>query len=204
MSLDDPFGRISTYYEKLVSQYGHDPRACDYGRPESQAIKFKVLADISDLSHKKVLDVGCGFADFAGYLQRRYTGVSYTGIDITESMIRQARLLRPDLDLRVGNFATTAMEDAFDVVMANGIFYLMSGSAFATMKEIIRRMFELSRVAVAFNSLSSWTSDQEADEFYADPLATVEFCRTLTPRVTLRHDYHPRDFTVYLYKAGPQ
>jgi hypothetical protein len=54
---------------------------------------------------------------------------------------------------------------------------------------------------VAFNSLSAWATDQEAGEFYADPLRVVDFCRRITPRVVLRHDYHPRDFTVYLYKT---
>jgi hypothetical protein len=32
----DPFGRIANYYQDLVQKYGHDPRACDYGRPQSQ------------------------------------------------------------------------------------------------------------------------------------------------------------------------
>jgi len=62
-------------------------------------------------------------------------------------------------------------------------------------------MFSLATSAVAFNTLSTWAQDQEAGEFYADPLKVVEFCRTLTPWVVMRHDYHPRDFTVYLYKT---
>ena len=37
-------------------------------------------------------------------------------------------------------------------------------------------------------------------EFYTDPLQTLAFCRTLTPWVTLRHDYHSRDFTIYMRK----
>jgi hypothetical protein len=70
------------------------------------------------------------------------------------------------------------------------------------MQSMIERMFALATRAVAFNSLSTWSSDQQAGEFYADPLQTVQFCRELTPWVVLRHDYHPRDFTVYLYKTA--
>ena len=32
------------------------------------------------------------------------------------------------------------------------------------------------------------------------PLHVLAFCRTLTSRVTLRHDYLEHDFTVYLYR----
>jgi len=63
-------------------------------------------------------------------------------------------------------------------------------------------MYALATTAVAFNSLSAWAPDQEAGEFYADPLQVVDLCRRLTPWVVLRHDYHPRDFTVYMYKNG--
>jgi hypothetical protein len=35
----------------------------------------------------------------------------------------------------------------------------------------------------------------------AESLLTLNSCRQLTPWVALRHDYHPRDFTVYLYKT---
>ena len=70
------------------------------------------------------------------------------------------------------------------------------------MRDLVARMFALCREAVAFNSLSTWAPDPEPSEFYADPAETLAFCRTLTTRVTLRHDYHTRDFTVYLYRAG--
>jgi hypothetical protein len=68
------------------------------------------------------------------------------------------------------------------------------------MRSFVSRMWQMAKVAVAFNTLSSWAPDQEAGEFYADPVETLAFCRTLTPRLTLRHDYHRRDFTVYMYR----
>ena len=68
------------------------------------------------------------------------------------------------------------------------------------MKTFITKMFEACEELVVFNSLSSWATDKVEGEFYADPLATLLFCKTLSPWVTLRHDYHPRYFTIYIYK----
>ena len=197
-----PFQGIAEYYDGLVSRYGHDPRACDYGRAESQAKKFRVLGEVLDLDGKTLLDVGCGFADFASYLQSRSRKVRYTGIDLSARMIAEARRLHPDLDLRVENILDAGDEERYDVVSANGVFYLLGESAPELMRRLIVKMWELAKVAVAINSLSTWAPDATAGEFYADPLETVSFCKTLTSWIALRHDYHPRDFTVYMYR-GP-
>lgn len=198
----DRFAWIADYYGALIRKYGHDPRACDYGRAESQQVKFRVLSEVMSLANCSLLDVGCGFADFAGFLQSRFAELQYTGIDLCADMVSEAKRNRPDLDLRVANIADVPLDRTFDVVVANGIFYLLGERPAPIMHHMIERMFSLARKAVAFNSLSAWARDQEAGEFYADPLQTIEFCRRLTPWVVLRHDYHPRDFTVYLYKAA--
>ena len=198
----DRFAWIADYYGALIRKYGHDPRACDYGRAESQQIKFRVLAEVMPLANCSLLDVGCGFADFAGFLESRFAALRYTGIDLCRDMISEAKRNHPDMDLRVANIADVTLDRTFDVVVANGIFYLLGEQPAPMMQHMIERMFSLAKKAVAFNSLSAWARFQEGGEFYADPLQTVEFCRRLTPWVVLRHDYHPRDFTVYLYKAA--
>jgi SAM-dependent methyltransferase len=195
-----PFARISSYYSDLVQRFGHDPRACDYGRAESQQAKFRVLSECTDFRGLSVLDVGCGFADFADFLAQRYEGVRYTGVDITPAMIEHARTRHPGVELEVGNLLDLDPTRQYDVVTANGIFYLLGDRAGELMRVFVQRMWDMARVGVAFNSLSAWAQDQEAGEFYADPAATLSFCRELTPRLTLRHDYHRRDFTVYMYR----
>lgn len=202
--LTDSFSRIAGYYDERVHRYGHDPRACDYGRPESQLAKFKVLSEVSPIHGCSLLDIGCGFADFASYLRDRFPGVQYSGIDLSSAMIAEARRLHSDLELKVGNFLDHRFPSKFDIVTANGIFYLLGEHAWPSMKLMIDGMFALANLAVSFNSLSAWAIDKEESEFYADPLETLAYCRTLTPSVVLRHDYHPRDFTIYLYKGGRQ
>ena len=200
--MTDPFARIADYYECLIEKYGHDPRACDYGRAESQRTKFLVLSEVMPLANCSLLDVGCGFADFATFLQGHFAGLRYSGIDLCSGMVSEAQRNHPDLDFRIANISDAAFDRTYDVVAANGIFYLLGEQAWPMMRQMIERMYALAKSAVAFNSLSSWATNQERGEFYADPLQTVDFCRRLTPWVVLRHDYHPRDFTIYLYKTG--
>ena len=195
-----PFADISNFYNGLVNQYGYDPRACDYGRPESQQLKFQVLSEVLPAGAKRVLDVGCGFGDYATFLRQCWGLLDYVGVDISPRMVSEARRLNPGLDIRCLNIFTQPLSQDFDVVNANGIFYLLGDNAPTLIEALITRMFALAKSAVAFNSLSSWATAKDAGEFYADPLKIVEFCRTLTSRVVLRHDYLQHDFTIYLYR----
>ena len=70
------------------------------------------------------------------------------------------------------------------------------------MPQLVRAMFARCREALIFNSLSTWASVHEAGEFYADPLATVSWCREISPWVLLRHDYLPHDFLVVIRRQS--
>lgn len=193
--------QISDYYENLYRKYGACAQASDYGSRESQQIKFDVLASIMPLNEKKILDVGCGFATYYEYLSKRYQNFKYTGFDLTRVCIESALKRNPSIDLRVADILRSEINERYDVVTANGIFYLLGEHAESVMFELIDKMFSLASEAVAFNSLSYWCENKEPNEFYADPLRVLKFCKSLTPWVTFRHDYHPRDFTIYMYKV---
>ncbi len=193
-----PFAEIARFYDGRVAEFGHDPRACDYGRAESQQRKFRVLAEATDYTDASVLDVGCGFADYAEFLAARFPGVRYSGVDLSPAMIARARTARPGVDVRVANILEEPAEPTHDIVSANGIFYLLGAEAPALMRRLVAAMFARCRRGVVFNSLSTWASVHEPGEFYADPADTVRWCREISPWVRLRHDYLPHDFTVYL------
>jgi SAM-dependent methyltransferase len=196
---------VARYYDALVDRYGHDPRACDYGSAESQRVKFEVLSEVFKRwpANPSVLDVGCGFADYADFLSARVPGLRYTGVDLSARMVEAARRLHPALPIHHADILTDPPAEQYDVVNANGIFYLLGPGSEATMRKLVAGMFRLARKAVAFNSLSRWATGQEPAEFYADPAETLAMCRTITPWVALRHDYLAHDFTVYLYREPP-
>jgi SAM-dependent methyltransferase len=195
-----PFKDIATFYNQRVMQFGYDHRACDYGRAVSQTKKFEVLSAALDHSDQSILDVGCGFADYADYLSERYLNIKYTGFDLSSEMIGKAKCRLPELDLRVVNLLEETDGTQYDIVNANGIFYLLGDQAPKLMQDLVTAMFQRCKKAVTFNSLSLWAPERDSGEFYANPAEVVEWCRKLTPWVTLRHDYMPHDFTVYLYR----
>jgi SAM-dependent methyltransferase len=190
------------FFSNLLHQHRVSPLSVNWGSQASQERRFAVLAGIGELAGRSVLDVGCGLGDFYGWQQRQKLGVEYHGVDLTPAMAQAAQARFPEASFRAGN---VLVEDfgTFDYVIASGIFYLRQHEPVRFLQSMIARLFAMSRRGVAFNSLSTWSTRKEAGEFYADPAETLEFCRTLTPRVVLRHDYHPGDFTVHLLKPAP-
>lgn len=196
------FAATAAFFDALASRYGDDARASDWGSDTSQQLRFAVVAGIADLRDARLLDVGCGVGRLADFLAGRGIDVDYVGIDLSARAIAEGRAARPHLDLRVSNLLDLdAGRDRFDVVVANGIFYRLGQDETPIAEMLVERMWQLARRAVAFTSLSTWAPDRPADELHLDPLRALEHARSLTPLVTLRHDYLPHDFAVYLHRA---
>ncbi|MES2661922.1 MAG: class I SAM-dependent methyltransferase [Pseudomonadota bacterium] len=191
------------HFTALAEQFGQDVRTLNWGSRESQHKRFAVLAEIGDLNQKKILDVGCGLGDFYAWLQANNIDTDFHGIDITPKLIEMASKRFPNISFESGQLHTSStLSNPFDFVFASGIFYLRQEDPVLFMQSMIQKMFELCTHGIAFNSLSSWSKDKAENEFYADPIALLNFCKQLTTQVVLRHDYHPRDFTMYLYKTS--
>jgi len=198
---------LKEHFTPLIATYGHTFRAADWGSKESQDLRFSVLSKLFEHelrrpeqeNHKiSVLDVGCGLGHYSDFLVQQNISVQYHGIDILPEMIEKARERRPEDMFSVFNlFKEKTIPGDFSYIVASGIFF--RGDE-AGMKEAIATLFQNAKLGLSFNSLSLWAQYKDVDEFYACPIKTLEYCHALTPWVTLRHDYLPNDFTVYMYK----
>lgn len=194
--------RTIRFYELLLKKHGKNFNSLNWGSKESQFKRFEILASIGIKSNDKVLDVGCGLADFYDWLQINIPFVDYHGIDLTGEMVRQTKERFPELSIENKIIFDISSEKAvYDFVVASGIFYLRQENPLEYMLKTIEKMFELAKKGIAFNSLSTWSAKHDKNEFYADPLELLSLIKSnLTTKVILRHDYHPNDFSIFIYK----
>jgi SAM-dependent methyltransferase len=194
--------RVIEYYTGLFLRHGAGPRAVDWGTGESQATRFKVLCGVGPLQNTSVLDVGSGLGDLYGYLRSAGVNVQYTGYDITPALLEAARARFPEgrfIERNIVDLPERELAPTWDYVIASGIFYLRRLDPDAYLRDMVRRLSRLARLGMAFNTLSARAPEKSPAEYYADPAMVVGTCLDLTPRVVLRHDYMPHDFTMYLY-----
>lgn len=185
-------------YTDLVKRYGIDVRSLNWGSVEGQRRRFAVLAESGDWHRQRILDVGCGLGDLYAWSLEENLQLAYTGIDLTPQMIEAAQQRFPGVDFLQGDALDAIAElPKFDYIISSGIFTYHDEKF---LQRFVQSLFPHASTALVFNALSAQASDQEAGEFYADPQATLEFCQQFTPQVKLREDYHPRDFTIYMYQ----
>ena len=185
----------------MLSKYGESHLSTGWGSKASQSRRFEVLSEIGLSPHDTILDVGCGLGEFNFWLIQNEHKVQYSGIDVTDSMIKRAQEKFPNNQFRCMSLNDVKEElDAYDFVFASGIFYLKTKNSLSFMEEAIQTMYLIAKKGVAFNSLSSWSPSIQKDEFFADPVVVLELCRNLTKNIVFRHDYHSSDFSIYLYK----
>lgn len=188
-------------YENLLLLHGETYRALDWGSKESQLKRFEVLSEIGFDNGDSVLDVGCGLSDFNFWLEERFPNLNYSGLDLSPKMIEKSNKRYPNCRFFLGSILDVDFgAKQFDFLVASGIFVFRENDPLGYMKKTIERMYKLCIKGTAFNCLSNFTINNSDAEFTADPCDIFRFCKSISSRVILRHDYHPNDFTIYLYK----
>ncbi len=198
-------------YSNRYHQFGVDPRTLGWDKTSSQETRFAVAVNSIDFSNKTILDIGCGFADFYGFLDRQF-GVEqhlYTGFDINPDLIEECQKKYPQSDFdRVNILIDSPLDRTWDIVTLFGIlnfrFQEFENLDFA--KSTIEKAFELCNEALVVDMLSAKFDRSYPPEdfvYYYNPLEMLDFALNLTPHVILRHDYASipqREFMLILRK----
>jgi SAM-dependent methyltransferase len=199
---DDAANRV--YFDAQFARWGLDARAADWGSRDRQYLRFAVLAGVDRLDGRRILDVGCGTGEFLHWLRERGVNPDYTGIDIAAAALQAAQNRFPD-----ATFAELSVLDLkkkfltpYDHVFASGVFTRRCREGRGFVETAVAAMFELALRSLSFNCLSTWATRAMPHEFHLDPAEAIAIGRRSTTLLTLRHDYHPADLTIHLYREG--
>lgn len=80
-----------TFYKASLQRHGLTCKALHWNSEESQLLRFKVLLSMlpQDISNYSIVDAGCGFGDLYAFMNSK--PLKYTGIDIMDEMIEEAK-----------------------------------------------------------------------------------------------------------------
>ncbi|WEJ63496.1 class I SAM-dependent methyltransferase [Thiomicrorhabdus lithotrophica] len=209
--------RIQTRHKASVERYGYQPQALYWSNRDIQEIRFQQLMGIlpssADLKHQawSLLDVGCGFADLVGFLQRHEYFPTYAGIDISPQVVLGAKSMNSGLDIQEGELADFDFKVRdFDYVMLSGalnevVETEIEGTAQQQgeyAKSVIKTMYQICKKGVAFNLLDSrneWVKSRfDLQSFLPEDI--IQFCQAFANDVELVEGYLENDFTIYLRK----
>jgi len=186
---------ILKHHESLFNKYGTSPKSL--GILKGQSVRFHVISQVGKLNNTSILDVGCGFGDFCGFLKYKKIRTKYHGVDINRNFIHIARARYPNGTFEVRDIEEKPFSKKFDWVIGIGITTLSNSNH---IKGLMKEMFRMCTEGVAIDFLSNYVDYKEKELFYMSPEEMFRSAKTLTRRVVLRHDYKPYEFCLYMYK----
>jgi hypothetical protein len=204
----DLLAEVADYYSKKLAQHGETPRGVDWNGEESQELRFEQLCKIIDgRSQFSLNDLGCGYGAIHDFLVGRYSGFSYSGIDVSESMIRSAEQRYQGIPQ--ARFVFSDQPDgAADYGVASGIFNVRLGRSDAEWRAYVEATLDIldrtSRLGFSFNCLTSYSDAEKMRDYlyYAEPCALFDLCkRRYSRNVALLHDYGLYEFTILVRKV---
>jgi SAM-dependent methyltransferase len=191
---------IERYHKDKIEKHGkHSPQTLGWLAPEGQITRFEVLSQIADLTNCSILDAGCGYGDLCGFLNSKFSGIRYFGVDLNESFLDIAIEKYGKINetaFFIGDFSQAKLPVTDYILLCGSLNYRNSDPHFIF--NTLTKLFDSCRIAFGFNMLSSVTNPENF--LVPQPIDDVlNHCKKLTPRVVLHKDYFENDFTIFMY-----
>lgn len=201
---------VAKLYSESLLAHGTAPKGVGWGDEATHDLRFAKLSAVLDAAPASfsVVDLGCGYGALYGNLIGRGWKVSkFTGYDISDDMLREARRLVTAPEVEFVRSAT--IDRDADYIFAAGIFNVRLTASETDWRDHILRTLdninEHSKRGFAFNLLTKYV-DWRADHlFYGDPLEFFDHCKGRYSRhVALLHDYPLWEWTMIVRKQTDQ
>lgn len=186
-------------FDERIKEQGRSARGLGWDEKSSMLTRFEAATEMYDFTNKRVLDVGCGFGDFFGFLQdRECEPAEYYGVDVAKRALDIAREEHPDTVCRFERrnpLLDPFKDEQFDITVEFGIlnFNFEGLSNERYIRHYMGTCYGFSD-AVLVNGLSNYREgDWEYEEFvhYYSPEKVFGYAQELSRDVVLKHDFEP-------------
>lgn len=205
----DLLTEVAEYYTSKLAQHGETPRGVDWNGEESQTLRFEQLCKIIDTANNfSINDLGCGYGALYDFLEQEYETISYSGVDVSKSMI-QAAEQRYQSATQARFVLASEPDQVADYGVASGIFNVRLGRTddewWSYLETTLDMLDKTSRLGFSFNCLTSYSDADKMRDYlyYADPCSLFDLCkRRYSRNVALLHDYDLYEFTILVRKQS--
>ena len=194
---------VTAHYEQTLATHGTTSKGVDWKDDTGHRLRHRqFLRLIEDDPDASVLDLGCGYGDFLGFLRANGHRGRYVGYDVSAGMVEAARARHGegrDRAFMVG--AEPAQTE--DYAIGSGIMNVIRGGDAEVwagyVSATIQTLATSSRRGFGFNmlSLNSDAEKRRADLYYADPAEMLSSCiRRFGRHAAVLQDYGLWEFTL--------
>ena len=203
--------KIMRHYDACLQQHGDTARGADWPNETDRQTRFSIMLGLLEAEaddRVDLLDFACGTGELLRHLDRLgRPAVSYQGVDISRSALEFARAKFPEAKFTALDILEATDQEvaslSCDYCIINGLFTVKRELSDEEMWDfttsVIRRLWPITRKAIAFNVMSKQVGLERADLFHVSLDRMAGFLHQLAGRsVTFRADYGLFEYTCYV------
>jgi SAM-dependent methyltransferase len=202
------YGSILRWYEERLREHGDTNLGVGWPDQKKVEVMYQVMLSVTEPNTPAtLLDFGCGPARMLDWMSARpqWSSLRYTGIDFNPDSIAIARQKYPAVRFIHKDILREPFDERFDYVVLNGVLTMKASVPFDEMwayaQDLLRRVFQISTRAIAFNVMSKAVDWEKDILFHLPTDLLIGFLTTqLSRRFVIRQDYAPYEYTVYVYR----
>lgn len=200
--------KLLSDYNSRFEKYGYNPKTLGWDKGK-QDLRFKILTSQFNFTSinskpKSILDIGCGFGDLKKFLDTNNPApIKYTGIDMVDNLVEIGKQHFKDADFYVGNYLDFRTEQTYDYAFSSGMFnrkFEEDNSNEQFIYDCMKKTYSIVNDGFAFNFLSDKVDYEYPHTYHSNPSKILEMAYSFSRRVSLRNDYMPFEFTIFIFK----
>lgn len=201
---------IVRHYESCLEEYGDTCKGVDWPNEADAQTRYRVMLEVikaHPTGPVSLLDFGCGASHLYDYiLRQRFDHIAYSGLDLSAAFINLSQRKFPSVHYyNLDILDDSASLPEFDYIVMNGVFTEKRGLSFEEMlsffKEIVTRVFNKAKIAIAFNVMSPYVDWEREDLFHLSLDSLAGFLvKELGRDFVIRNDYGLYEYTAYVYR----
>jgi SAM-dependent methyltransferase len=201
---------IVRHYESCLEEFGDTYKGVDWPNEADAQTRYRVMLELikaHPTDRVSLLDFGCGASHLYEYILRNsFDHIAYSGLDLSSAFINLSRGKFPSIhyyNLDILDYSVSLPE--FDYIVMNGVFTEKRELTFEEMlsyfKQIVTRVFNKAKIAIAFNVMSPYVDWEREDLFHLSLDVLAGFLvKELGRDFVIRNDYGLYEYTAYVYR----
>jgi SAM-dependent methyltransferase len=205
-----PYLSLVRYYESCLEQHGDTHRGVDWPNEADAQTRYRVMLEVikaKSTAKVSLLDFGCGASHLYEYILRyRLDHIEYSGLDLSPAFINLSQRKFPSISYyNLDILDESASLPDFDYIVMNGVFTEKLELTFEEMltyfKDVVTRVFNKAKIAIAFNVMSPHVDWERLDLFHLPlDLLAAFLVKGLSRDFVIRNDYGLYEYTTYIYR----
>lgn len=195
--------KVIERYTRRYKEFGYNPKSLGWEKGK-QEIRFEILTSQYNFNEKNVLDIGCGFGDLNKTLFSKTTCYTYTGIDLVDSLLDEAKKQYhgENIAFMKDDILDFNPNLEYDYAISSGVFNfkLADGNNYEFIESVIEKALSLVKDGLAFDFLSDKVEYQLEYTFHSNPEKILSIAYKFSKNVILRNDYMPFEFSIFIIK----